>query len=150
MQLSPLQLPLCQRQAPPSSHILPRVHLEEGKKIKKAETQHDQTQMARTLEVGPGRASRGQPERKEGFPRHESGVLGANARLGAAGLQTQQGGRREAGRGGGSARRAGPGQERRELRGVRPGGRGGDRGAGTCGKQGPLCRTAAGGGTVGG
>lgn len=59
-----------QLQAPPSSHILPRVPLEEGKNIGRNSTRPETD--GQNI-VGGARSGR-EPERKEGFPLHESGV----------------------------------------------------------------------------
>lgn len=66
----PGSAPSCQRGAPPSSHILPRVHLEEGKKKKKKRQQLNMTRNRWQEHYRWGRVweSWGQPGRKEGFP----------------------------------------------------------------------------------
>lgn len=78
--------------------MLPRVHLEEGKNTGRNSTssETDVKNIMGGAELGRAGASGWpqEPERKEGFPRHESGGHGAKpAWLGAAGLQTQEDGR---------------------------------------------------------
>lgn len=83
----------CQLLRPSGSHILPRVHLRQEKQRQELNT--TETDVKNVMGgAGRGRAGAGgqpqEPERKEGFPGHESRVHGAEpAWLGAAGLQTQ-------------------------------------------------------------